>query len=151
MSLCVRFFVVDPAEVIRRVPAAKLERLHSGDGSESWPEFSNAWACFAQVVMATEHRIPSRVVDTLYYRLRFGADGTLDRASLDEYMRLGIASTAMGLALDPSTLNGRPHFAQKKLRDRFHWNPTPSQERSINKLALAKPARTRGALRLLPR
>lgn len=63
-------------------------------------------------------------------------------------MRLGMESVAIGGALlDPSVLDGRPHFAKKRLRDRFHWRPTPREERMIHELAL-RPPKTRAGLRL---
>ncbi len=129
------------------MPAEKLQRLHDADPGESCPEFSNAWARFAQVAFEAVDGVPTRVIDTLYYKLKFTATGMLDRQALDDYARLGVQSIAIGIA---QGLDARPLLAKKKMIDRYHWKPTPAQARAIREAALTPP-RTRRGLRLLSR
>ena len=135
-----RVFLVGDDDSLRRLPLRLYERMLKGDPKESIPEYAGKRLRYALVFLELFDRKPVEVIQIQYSYLSFDADGKIDQSEFEKQARLAME------AIDSSDskpqkgriIFARHRFAEKRIRDQYHWTPDPALEAAIVKAALGK-------------
>lgn len=126
-----RIFLVDPSGTPRRFPVARYERLIRREPDESLPEFTDGWACFAQLYFHIGTQGSVSFGNPIYLRVKIGRDGRADADFRRGYEQVAMSVADPGFPFEDGTISGERHWASKKLREQFGWEPTLAQQRAM--------------------
>jgi hypothetical protein len=110
------------------------------DLNESLAEYAGKRLRYALVFLERFDRKPVEIIQIQYSYLSFDAEGKIDQSEFEKQPRLAMEVID---SLDSKQKPGRiifarQRFAEKRIRDQYHWSPNPELETAIVKAALGK-------------
>jgi hypothetical protein len=136
-----RYYLIDSADEIYRLPLARLERMLSIPNKEALPQWAGQRVRAVELIIQMENRKPIDIYRSLFYYLHFDSDGMLDR---DQYMKDGVTVMNAGdpgfspRIRDPKIINAEQRFAIRRRDHSVWWKPLPHLEEEIRKVGLGR-------------
>ena len=140
MGEAFRVFLVGNDDSLRRLPLRLYERMLKGDPKRSLPEYAGKRLRYALVFLELFERKPLEVIQIQYSYLCFDAEGKIDQSEFEKQARLAmeVVDTSGSKRQNGRIIFARHRFAEKRIRDQYHWTPDPELEAAIVKPALGK-------------
>jgi len=136
-----RIFVVDEAELIRRIPSARFDRLRKYDSATSFPEFAGQAVQFAVIDIGWHRGWPTEIYSHDNELLYFDRYGRLDLKREAERQRLGDRiMDAIHRSTKRRPFVGLSHPANRRYAELFTWKPPEALRAEIQRLALVPPS-----------
>lgn len=139
MGLRVWYFLRHQPGDLRPIPASLVERFLSGQ--DRLPVDADGFVRYAQVIVRTEDRRATDVVQVGFYQDRAMKNGKLDRKHHREVMAV-IPEVAFG-GLQPSepapgVIEAGARFAKRRLEHLSNWKPTADEHAKLRALVNEK-------------
>jgi hypothetical protein len=136
MGLSTRFFFVSDKGDLIKVPTAKFCRFYDGDPDTRFPEYKNQRIRLVDITVELEKRKPVGILWECYGYIVFDKEGRFVRKNADEHFQVAMTGLCDDLGLSfrkpPKTIiNRKAEFAERILKNRFRWTPSPSLQEAI--------------------
>jgi hypothetical protein len=140
MGEAFRVYLVGDDDSLRRLPLRLYERMLKADPKESIPEYAGKRLRYALVFLEVLDRKPVEVIQTQYSYLSFDTEGKIDQSEYEKQARLAmeVVDSSDSRPQKGRIIFARHRFAEKRIRDQYHWIPDPALEAAIMKAALGK-------------
>jgi hypothetical protein len=140
MSEAFRVFIVGDDDSLRRLPLRRYEKMLKADLKESLPEYAGKRLRYALVFLELFDRKPAEIIQIQYSYLTFNAEGRIDQSEFEKQARLAmeVIDSSDSKQKPGRIIFARHRFAEKRIRDLYHWTPNPELEAAIVKAALGK-------------
>ena len=140
MGEAFRVFLVGDDDSLRRLSLRLYERMLKEDPKESIPEFAGKRLRYALVFLELFDRKPVEVIQIQYSYLSFDAEGKIDQSEFEKQARLSmeVVDSSNSKPQTGKIIFAGHRFAEKRIRDHYHWTPDPALEAAIVKAALGK-------------
>jgi len=132
MGLVFRTYICEDDQ-IKRIPAAKFQRLWDGDPKEKISEYANRRVKFASIVVELENRKPVNVAHSDYIVIKIDNQGRFDRKEMEQMHTDAMKSLDLLGEIYPddsmpeNVINKTTYFNHKKFRNKYHWEPNPKK------------------------
>ena len=128
-----RIFLIDEADKIIRIAAARFDRLRGRDPKEALIQYKDSRIRYAMVTLELENRRPISIVRIDYGYLSLDSEGRLDQKFLDaeNMTALSMIPSIRFPDESPNIIRASEKFAQKRFINEFTWSPTPELEHAI--------------------
>ena len=138
MGMGVRAFVFEDHGTIRKVSSKVISDMLMGKSHVAFPEYAGKRIRFAVIFVDMVDRKPKRITRTEFLQVGFDSKGRADGQESTEKMRLA-GTVLSGSFSDSSDSNDileslQPDLAGLKYKDKYRWNPSPSEIRSLKEL-----------------
>ena len=130
MGLVFRTFICEDNK-IKKIPAAKFQRLWHGDQKEKIPEYAGKRVKFASLVVQLETRKPVTVAHSDYMIIKIDDQGTFDRQEMDQMHIQAMKSIDIFGEISPdknlpeNVIDKTKYFQRKQYLNKYQWEPTP--------------------------
>ncbi|CAB1076127.1 hypothetical protein D1AOALGA4SA_3925 [Olavius algarvensis Delta 1 endosymbiont] len=133
MGIGFRVFLIDEADKIVRISAARFDRLRDRDPKESLLQYKDSRVRYAMVALKLENRKPISILRIDYGYLTLDSEGRLDQNLLDAGKQAIVNMIPSINFPDESSniIDASDKFAQKRYINEFSWSPTPVLENAI--------------------
>ncbi len=134
-----RYFLINSAGEIFRLPLARFERMLSDSNQEALPQWAGQRVQAVELIIQMENTKPIGIYRSLFYYFHFDSDGKLNR---DQYRKDGVAVMEAGdpgfspRIRDPKIINSERRFAIRRRDHSVWWKPLPQFEEEIRKVGL---------------
>lgn len=130
MGLVFRTYICED-EKIKKIPAAKFQRLWNCDPEEKIPEYAGKQVKFASIVVELENRKPVNVAHSDYLLIKIDDQGRFDRKEMEQMRIDAMKGIDLLGELPPdedtpsNVIDKTNYFQHKKYLNKYHWNPNP--------------------------
>jgi hypothetical protein len=140
MGFSYRVFTVDEQDRIHRMSQKKFERLTWREPEEQCLEYSGRRIRFALVFVENENRKPVSIHKIEYGILAFDSKGRIGVEEQKRHMQLVAESTDFfgpaeqdekNGSKDEKVIDATTHFAKRRMKNDFSWEPTAEIETAI--------------------
>jgi hypothetical protein len=131
MGLGRRVFLVSEDDQVKRCSVQQFDRLHSRDGR--LPELATKKLKYIHVLVATEDRRPTNVLNIECGLLVLNRGGALDSDAEWDKMKLAVNMIESGYVADdvPAVVNARHLFAKREYEHKYRWTPSKAVLRQV--------------------
>ncbi len=133
MGVSVRVFIIEEDDTVHKLSHAAFERLTRQDPNEFLPKYTGQKVRYALIAVQMKNRKPVDILHTEESFFTFDSNGRLDFADREEMIKLVFGRLTPINKNQPKkkVVDARHHFAKKKYKSKFTWDPTPQIAETI--------------------
>ena len=133
MGFGFRIFLIDEADKLIRISAARFDRFRDRDPKESLKQYRNSRIRYAMVILNLRNRKPVSISRIDYGYLKFDSEGRVDQEFLDAENLTAVSMISPIPLLDesPNIIRANDRFAERRFKNEFTWSPSPELEQTI--------------------
>ena len=126
MGLCIRVFIIEDDDTIKRLPLARYDRLLKRDPDERLLEYAGKRVRYGLIVVDLFNRRPIEVVKDEYAYLDFDEEGRFKEPELEkeESSAFDMLDFFSLEKQDKRVIDARHKFASKRYFDEHRMQPT---------------------------